>query len=128
MAIVVLVVTIIAVLLIWFVTFNPKLRAKIMGRQIKSMKYMLDENEEMLTELSKKGANINIKSKKHILDENEEMLTELSKKGANISKEGIKITASALKEGLTGNQVYCKYCGKSIEEDSVFCKNCGKKQ
>lgn len=101
-AYIIIAITIIAIIFIWILMFSPKLRAKMMGSQIKSMKYMMDENEEMLTDISTKGA--------------------------NISKEGLRITASALKEGLTGNQVYCKYCGKSIEEDSVFCKNCGKKQ
>lgn len=102
MAIVVVAVTILAVIFIWILMFSPKLRAKMMGRQIKSMKYMIDENEEVLTELSKKGA--------------------------NISKEGIRIKASTIKDGLTGNQIYCKYCGESIDEDSVFCKKCGKEQ
>lgn len=102
MAIVVVAITILAVISIWILMFSPKLRAKMMERQMKSMKYMMDENEEVLTDISKKSA--------------------------NISKEGIRIKANALKEGLTGNQVYCKYCGESIDEDSVFCKNCGKEQ
>jgi len=95
-------ITILMVIFIWTAMFSPKLRSKIMGKQIKSLKYMIDENEETLKDLSTKSA--------------------------NIGKEGIKIKANAIKEGFVGNEIYCKYCGKSIDEDSVFCKNCGKEQ
>ena len=38
--------------------------------------------------------------------------------------------ASGIKDGLTGenSEMYCKYCGNLIDEDSEFCKYCGKKQ
>lgn len=47
---------------------------------------------------------------------------------ANINKEGIEITAKAIKEGLINNKVYCKYCGKLIDSDSKYCKVCGRAQ
>ena len=82
--------------------FSPKLRAKFMGQQIKTMKYMLDENEEILKELNTKGA--------------------------NVAKDGIEIKARAMKNGLSSSTIYCKYCGESIDADSKFCKNCGQGQ
>ena len=47
---------------------------------------------------------------------------------ANINKKGIEITANAIKKGLNGSKIYCKHCGKLIDEDSKFCKSCGKEQ
>ncbi len=81
---------------------SPKLRGKWMSRQIKATKYMMDEVEDDLRELSTRSA--------------------------NISKEGIKITAGAVKDGFTQGNGYCKYCGIPIDEDSIYCKRCGKKQ
>ena len=80
---------------------SPKIRAKFMSRQIKATKYMIDEVENDLTDIATKRANIN--------------------------KEGIEITAKAIKDGLK-DTVYCKYCGEKIDKDSKFCKICGKEQ
>ena len=80
---------------------SPKIRAKFMSKQIKATKYMIDEVEDDLTDIATKRANIN--------------------------KEGVEITAKAIKDGLT-DKVYCKYCGKKIDKDSKFCKICGKEQ
>ena len=82
--------------------FNPKLRAKFMGHQLKSTKYMMEQNEELLKELSTKSA--------------------------NLSKDGIKIKAGAVKEGFSVDSIYCKHCGFTIDSDSKFCKACGKRQ
>ena len=81
---------------------SPKLRGKWMSRQIKAAKYMMDESEDDLKEMSTKGA--------------------------NISKEGIKITTRAIRDGLIKDEKYCKYCGEAIDEDSIFCKKCGREQ
>lgn len=82
--------------------FSPKLRAKFMAHQLKSQKYMLDENEDILKEINRKSA--------------------------NISKDGIETTAKAIKRGLSQDTIYCKHCGSSIDSDSRFCKNCGQRQ
>ena len=82
--------------------FSPKLRAKMIGHQLKSTKYILDENEELIKELSTKGA--------------------------NVSKDGLEIKARALKKGFMGESIYCKHCGAAIDSDSQFCKSCGKRQ
>ena len=82
--------------------FCPKLRAKFFAHQIKAQKYMLEENEEMLKDINRKTA--------------------------NISKDGVEITARAVKKGFSGETIYCKHCGNSIDVDSRFCKTCGKEQ
>lgn len=81
---------------------SPKLRGKFMSNQIKATKYMMDE------------------SKNDIRD--------ISTSMANATKDGIRITTGAIKDGFTSNYIYCKYCGSSIDGDSRFCKNCGKEQ
>ena len=67
-------------------------------------------------------------AEKEILDENEDIMSSNERRKANIKKEGIEVTARAIKDGLTSNKIYCRYCGASIESDSRFCKNCGKEQ
>ena len=81
---------------------SPKFRGKMMSRQVKSMKYMVDESKD------------DFKS--------------ISTNMADATKEGIKTTVRAIKEGLNEEDIYCKYCGSQIDSDSKFCKKCGKEQ
>lgn len=81
---------------------SPKLRGKLMSRQIKAAKYMMDESEEDLKELATKSA--------------------------NIAKDGVKITSGAVKDGFSSWDNYCKHCGALIDTDSIYCKKCGRKQ
>ena len=73
-----------------------------------------------------------IKTMKNVLDENEEDLREISSKSAEINSSGVEITARAIKKGFTETEkndtIFCKHCGKEIEEDSKFCRYCGKEQ
>ena len=104
---------------------SPKLRGKIMSRQFKSMRYMMDESKDDLAKMSSTGVEI----KKKVLDENQDALTDIAEKEANIRSVGIKSAAKAIKEGLTENdKMYCKHCGNPIDSDSKFCKVCGKEQ
>ena len=82
--------------------FNPKLRGKFMGLQVKATKYMVDETKEDIKDIS----------------------TNMAK----ATKDGVKITTGAIKEGFSGETVFCKHCGSSIDRDSKFCKKCGKEQ
>lgn len=107
---------------------SPKLRGKMMSRQFKSMKYMLDDSKDTLEDVVTDMGNMAIKTKKRIIDENEDVLKDLSKKNADIYSPGIEATARAIKKGLTDDIKYCKYCGEAIDMDSNFCKSCGKKQ
>ena len=93
--------------------FSPRVQGKMMSKQIKSVK------------TTAKTGTI---AEKEILDENEDIMSSNERRKANIKKEGIEVTARAIKDGLTSNKIYCRYCGASIESDSRFCKNCGKEQ
>jgi rRNA maturation endonuclease Nob1 len=107
---------------------SPKLRGKLMSRQIKATKHMMDYSKEDLKDILSTSADIGINAEKEILDNNEETMMENATRKANINKKGIEITANAIKEGLNGSKIYCKHCGKLIDEDSKFCKSCGKEQ
>ena len=87
--------------------FSPKARGKMMSRQLKAAKYMMDESKDDIKDISDNMA--------------------------YATKDGIKTTtqavASGIKAGLSDEEtIYCKYCGSEIDSDSVFCKKCGKEQ
>ena len=103
--------------------FSPKLRGKMLSKQIKATKYMLDDVGEDLEDL---GSNaINIKS--NILSRNEQELRNISSMEANIEKEKVRTISRAIKEGFS-DTLYCKHCGEVIAGDSKYCSYCGKKQ
>lgn len=103
---------------------SPKFRGKMMARQVKSMKYMLDESKEDLEAMG--GTAINVK--KNIVDNNEEFLKKISEKEGEIAGFGIEKKVRAIKKGLLEDEMYCKHCGESIDADSKYCKKCGKEQ
>lgn len=106
--------------------FSPKLRGKMMSRQIKALKHMADYSKDDIKELNEISSDISISSKKAILDKNEAVLKDITDREANIESGAIKTKMKAVREGLVGS-VYCKYCGASIDEDSLYCKKCGKR-
>ena len=84
-------------------TISPKFRGKMMSKQVKSVKYMMDESKDDIESISTNMA--------------------------NATKSGIETTARAIKKGFTDKEnIYCKHCGNKIDEDSKFCKICGKEQ
>lgn len=107
---------------------SPKLRGKFMSRQLRATKYMIDESKDDITDIATTASDVLIKAQKNILDENEEVLKDIATRNANISKDSIEITARAIKDGLTKDTIFCKHCGKTIEEDSKYCKHCGQQQ
>ena len=107
---------------------SHKLRGKLMSRQIKATKHMMDYSKEDLKDILSTSADIGINAEKEILDNNEETMEDNVTRKANINKKGIEITTNAIKEGLTRSKIYCKHCGKLIDDDSKFCKSCGKEQ
>ncbi len=100
------IITTIAVVMVVFtivLMFSSTLRGKMLSKQVKSMKYMMDESKDDLESIS----------------------TDM----ANATKGGIETTTRAIKKGLTEEEdIYCKHCGSKIDHDSTFCKKCGKKQ
>lgn len=108
---------------------SPKLRGKLMSRQIKATKYMFDESKDDLTDIGTTVGNVAANTYKNIIDANEDNLRETFTKQANMSKDAIETTVRAIKDGITKDaSIYCKHCGKPIDTDSEFCKFCGKKQ
>lgn len=103
---------------------SPKLRGKMMARQMKSLKHMVEMSQEDLSDLSESM----LETSKKIINNNEEKLKYLSKKNAEINASGVETTARAIKKGFGKSDIYCKYCGSTIDADSRFCKNCGKEQ
>lgn len=103
---------------------SPKFRGKMMARQVKTVKYMLDESKKDLEEIG--GMSINVK--KNIIDDNEEFLKDISEKEGEIAGIGIEKKVRAIKKGLLEDEMYCKHCGMLIDSDSKFCKKCGKEQ
>ena len=81
---------------------SPKFRGKMMSRQIKAQKYMMDESRDDLKSISDSVA--------------------------YATKDGIKTAAGEIKEGFTQSSMFCKHCGNKIDADSNFCKKCGRKQ
>ena len=108
---------------------SPKFRGKMMSKQIKATKYMVDYSKDDLEDIGTNLGNVSVKTRKNILDENGNVLKEMTDKEAYIKKDYVKTMASAIHEGLTEeDKVYCKHCGSLIDVDSTFCKKCGKKQ
>ena len=90
-------------ILVFVLMFSPKARGKMMSKQIKATKYMVDETKDDIEDIS----------------------TNL----ANATKDGIETTTRAIRKGFTEEEgMYCKHCGGKIDKDSTFCKHCGKEQ
>lgn len=107
---------------------SPKLRGKWMSRQIKATKHMIKYSKEDLKDIISTSKDVEINAEKEVLDNSEDIMKENVIRKANINKEGIEIATTAIKNGLSNNKIYCKYCGKLIDGDSKYCKVCGKEQ
>lgn len=90
-------------IMLMLMIFSPKARGKMMSKQVKATKYMMDDSKDDIESISTGMA--------------------------DATKEGIKTTVSAIKQGLTEDEtIYCKHCGSKIDKDSKYCKVCGKEQ
>ena len=110
--------------------FSSKARGKMMSKQVKSLKHMMDDSAADIEALGATLGGVSARTKKRVLDENEDILADVSQREANIKKGYVKTMARAVKEGLSeaDGSAFCKHCGAIIDEDSTFCKKCGKKQ
>ena len=104
--------------------FSEKGMTNQASRLAKMQKRMLEKNKETYKEIAKIQSEI----ENDILEDNQEILKETANKKADINKEAVKAMASAVKEGFSEDEMYCKHCGASIDSDSKFCKKCGKEQ
>ena len=68
-----------------------------------------------------------IKISKNVVKNSMDDLKELNSFRTDIDRDYYRNIASGIKEGLK-DLVYCKHCGKEIDNDSTFCKYCGKEQ
>ena len=84
-----------------FITMlNPNIQGKILSKQVKSLRNMMDESKDTLKSLADDMADINADS--------------------------IEATAKAVKKGLTSDDdITYAHCGKKIDKDSKYCKYCG---
>lgn len=104
---------------------SGRLHGNMMANLIDEQQKMLEKNSDKLEGLMSTA----IKTRKKILDENADDLAYINQKEAELKSGGVRTTAKAVKEGLTGvESVFCKHCGASIDSDSKFCKKCGKEQ
>ena len=115
-------------ILIIAMMFSPKLRGKFMSNQIKATRHMIDGSRDDLKDIGTTLNDISIQTKNDTFNQNEEILKDISRREANIAKENIEIKTRAIRDGFSKNTIYCKYCGKLIDEDSRFCKHCGSEQ
>ena len=83
-----------------------------MSKQIEATKHMMEYSKDDLKDILSTSKSVEVNAEKEILDNNEEIMKDNVTRKANINKEGIEITAKAIKEGLTNNKVYCKVCGR----------------
>lgn len=108
---------------------SPKFRGKMLSRQVKATKHMVDYSKEDFEDIGTNLGNVAINTKKNILDQNEDALRDIANREANIKKGYVKTMVNAIHEGLTEEDtIYCKHCGATIDSDSKFCKRCGKEQ
>ena len=70
-------------------------------------------------------ARLHTKTALHIHTENQADLAALANAHAATTSEAVVTTAKAVREGLIGDTIYCKHCGKKVDTDSKFCKHCG---
>lgn len=106
--------------------FNPNIRSKWVGRQLRIQKKVLEDNKDTIKDINALGGEVAIDSYNEILDKNGDTLKSALDKNADISKDSIKTVAKAIKDGVKG-EIYCKHCGNAVEADSKFCKHCGKR-
>jgi len=106
--------------------FNPKIRSKMMGRQLKATKMILDDNKETIKDIANLQADIAVESTDNILNKHDKTIEKNMTKMANMSAESIETTARSIKKGISKTK-QCPECLKFNEENAKFCQECGAK-
>ena len=107
--------------------FSPKLKGKIMSREISAFKHMMNYSKNDVKNIKENMGNISIDSEHDILMQNKNKIKEINNIYYETKKDSIKNTIKDIK-GELKNGCYCKFCEKKIDTDSKYCKNCGKRQ
>lgn len=107
--------------------FSPKLKGKIMSREISAFKHMMNYSKNDVKNIKENMGNISIDSEHDILMQNKNKIKEINNIYYETKKDSIKNTIKNIK-GELKNGCYCKFCEKKIDTDSKYCKNCGKRQ
>ena len=107
--------------------FSPKLKGKIMSREISAFKHMMNYSKNDVKNIKENMGNISIDSEQDILMQNKNKIKEINNIYYETKKDSIKNTIKDIK-GELKNGCYCKFCEKKIDTDSKYCKNCGKRQ
>lgn len=106
--------------------FSPAMRSKMIGRQLKATKRMLDDNKDTIKDIHNLQADIAIESADNILDKHEKTIEKNMDKMANMSSSSIETTARAIKKGISKTKE-CPKCNSFNEENAKFCQECGTK-
>ena len=74
-------------------------------------------------------AKLNANLRKETLDHAGKDLGEAASQTVDVLAPSITKTVGAVKKGMgPQEQIYCKYCGTTIDADSRFCKYCSREQ
>ena len=76
--------------------FSPKMRGKMMGKQMKAAEYMLDAAGDTMSNIAAKNAKI----QRDAMEKSKDDLTAINTMRAETEKEAIKTKAGAVREGL----------------------------
>lgn len=107
--------------------FSPKLKGKIMSREISAFKHMMNYSKNDVKNIKENMGNIAIDSEYNILTQNKNKIKEINNIYYETKKDSIKNTIKDIK-GKLKNSCYCKFCEKKIDTDSKYCESCGKRQ
>ncbi len=140
---------------VFVLIFSPKLRAKMIGLNIKTAKYAVEDNKENLVDIGTAAGDIIAQTGKNVVannrenvsdiissaadaiidaqdsifDENGDKIDHIISRRSDIRKQEVASIARGIKDGLTNTEsIFCKHCGATIDADSKFCKKCGQEQ
>ena len=97
--------------------FSPKLKGKIMSREISAFKHMMNYSKNDVKNIKENMGNISIDSEHDILMQNKNKIKEINNIYYETKKDSIKNTIKDIK-GELKNGCYCKFCEKKIDTDS----------
>ena len=101
----------------------------VFGKKVHTTDNVQDIQNNAVQNNNETKTNTQPNNNSQLMEQNNNDLAYMSQKEAEIKSGGVRTTAKAVKEGLTGvESVFCKHCGASIDSDSKFCKKCGKEQ